>query len=77
MNPKSATRDEFTQSNGTVVHEPTGATFVRNDRGIRATDWGLAGLTPGAQYDPAQIKDEACGMLLEECPPLAPDKPNS
>ena len=68
--PKAVTFEQFTQYNGRVTHEPTGASFVRVGKSVVSYDWCLAGHVPGAIYDPAEIKDVA-HKLLAAAPKLA------
>jgi hypothetical protein len=74
--PKPVTRDQFTRDGGRATHEPTGATFLRSGKGVVNYDWCLAGLVPGAVYDPAEIMDMAQTLLVVgEGPNLVVEEP--
>jgi hypothetical protein len=53
---KPVTQEQFSVQHEYITHEPTGAKFLRRPHGIYNLHWGLAGLAPGAEYDPAEIK---------------------
>ena len=64
--PKRVTREQFTRHDCRATHEPTGATFLRSGKRVVNYDWCLAGLVPGALYDPAEIMDMAQTILTEK-----------
>ena len=71
--PKRVTREQFTRHDCRATHEPTGATFLRREKRIVNYDWCLAGLVPGAVYDPAEIMDMARSILTEKMDEVAPE----
>jgi hypothetical protein len=61
--PKSVNPDQFARVGINATHLPTFAAFTLTERGVLCTNWGLVGVTPGAEYDPAEIKTAAIALL--------------
>jgi len=57
--PQLVTPGQFTSDGARVTHDPTGAVFMRQGRSLVSEHWSLAGLVPGAKFDPAEIKKVA------------------
>jgi hypothetical protein len=66
--PRRVTREQFTRDGARITHEPTGATFLHSQYGVVSDDWCLAGLVPGAVYDPAEIMDVARDLFDSPLP---------
>jgi hypothetical protein len=63
--PKRVRPDQFARVGINATHLPTFAAFSLTQRGVRCTNWGIAGITPGAEYDPAEIKNAAIALLQD------------
>jgi hypothetical protein len=59
MIPKEVSAEQFSVDCDLITHEPTGAQFLVVPNGLVSTCWGLAGIAPGAEYDPAELKGVA------------------
>jgi len=56
MIPKRVSSEQFSVDCDLITHKPTGAQFLVVPNGLVSTCWGLAGIAPGAEYDPAELK---------------------
>ena len=64
--PKPVTADQFTIVGDRTTHLPHFVTFVLTARGVVCANWGLTGITPGAEFDPAEVKSVAAELLQTE-----------
>jgi hypothetical protein len=64
--PELVTPGQFTSDAQHVTHLPTGAVFAVQGRSLVSEFWGIAGLVPGAKFDPAEIKKVAYQLMRIE-----------
>ena len=59
-------KNQFLIKGDKLVHEPTGAVFLKDGFDVRAIDWGSANetLAAGDRYEPVDIEEAARDILL-------------
>ena len=59
-------KNQFLIKDDKLVHEPTGAVFLKDGFDVRAADWGSTNepLASGDKYEPTDIEEVARDILL-------------